>query len=80
MGPEKSRLFVPKGDVVSGGAPALQGQFVAELEKQGITRSMLQGQQAGEIFLPNMFEVAYRGGNLQEAVNTTAEALKNLNP
>jgi hypothetical protein len=42
---------------------------------------MLYGQQAGEIFNQGLRNAVYTSGsNLQEVANTTAQALKNLNP
>jgi hypothetical protein len=74
-------LFVPQGGVVEGAVPDLQGKFLSQLAELGITKDMLYGQQAGDIFNQGLRNAVYTSGsNLQEVANATAQALKNLNP
>jgi len=74
-------LFVPQSGVVEGAVPDLQGKFLNQLSDFGITKDMLYGQQAGEIFNTGLRNAAYTSGsNLQDVASATAEALKNLNP
>jgi hypothetical protein len=74
-------LFVPQSGVVEGAVPDLQGKFLSQLSDLGITKDMLYGQQAGDIFNQGLRSAAYTpGSNLQEVASATAEALKNLNP
>lgn len=72
------RLFVPQADVVTGGAPQLQGEFLKELFGQGITEDLLMGQDAGKIFNEGLMNAVYRGGDMTTSVQNTAEALKAL--
>jgi hypothetical protein len=74
-------LFVPQSGVVEGAVPDLQGKFLNQLSELGVTKDMLYGQQAGEIFNQGLRSAAYTpGNNLQDVASATAEALKNLNP
>lgn len=74
-------LFVPQSGVVEGAIPDLQGKFLNQLSELGVTKDMLYGQQAGEIFNQGLRSAAYTpGSNLQAVASATAEALKNLNP
>jgi hypothetical protein len=72
------RLFVPQADVVAGGAPQLQGEFLKELFGQGVTEDLLMGQEAGKIFNEGLLDAVYRGGDMTNSVQQTAEALKAL--
>ncbi len=74
-------LFVPQSGVVEGAIPDLQGKFLSQLSELGVTKDMLYGQQAGEIFNQGLRNAVYTSGNnLQEVANATAQALKGLNP
>jgi hypothetical protein len=58
-----------------------QKEFLDAILNNGVTREMLQGQRAGEIFTQGLRAGPYRAGsNLQEVAAATAQALKNLNP
>lgn len=74
-------LFVPQEGVVEGAVPDLQRKFLDLLSNSGVTKDMLYGQQAGEIFNQGLRSAVYTPGNsLQDIATATAEALKNLNP
>lgn len=73
-----SRLFVPSGGVAPGGAPDLQTKFVEALFDQGISKTQLMGQEAGNLFNEGLINAAYKGGDINQVAQSTAQALKGL--
>jgi len=73
-----SNLYVPSDNVVSGGAPELQGKFLRALFEQGVNKQHLMGQEAGEMFNRGLVDAVYRGADMTTTVQNTADALKAL--